>query len=242
MLLPIIAVMSILAVLIVTLVEGGADEGQTISATDLPLWGTALFSLLQQLALLAWPLIVSKWKGLGPASDWGLTFHKEDLWIGLGVGIIALFSAGVANVVASLAVGLEDSESAGNLDVLTSAQGTVWFWVLVLTVVLVAPVAEEVLFRGLILRSVKNRFGTVVAVIAVLAVFVPLHRADGGYFSGGQVVLMAGIGALALTFTMAAVITERLGPSIVAHVVVNGAGAAGAISGLNAGGWLPVYY
>lgn len=230
MVIPIIGVVSFLALFAVLLLnDGGLGE----SGSDLPIWAIAVFTLLQQCALLLWPLIVSRRKGLGPAADWGFDFRLEDLGIGLGVAMIALFSAGIMATLAAFAVGLDDDADGENLQLLNDADGTPWLWTLVYTVIVVAPVAEELLFRGLILQAFKKRFGTVVAVIVSILAFAPLHIADGGFFSDGQVVLLAAIGTLALVFTITALVTGRLGASIIAHMIVNAVGVVTALGYLD---------
>lgn len=228
MVIPIIGLVSLLAVFTVLIVD--QDEAVPgVADGDLPIWAVAVFTLVQQAALLLWPAIVSRWKGLGLATDWGLSFKLEDLGIGLGVAMIAMFSAGLVATVTSLIVGLEDDADGENLEILTSAEGTPWLIVLIYTVVVVAPVAEEVFFRGLLLRSVKNRWGSVVAVVVSVLAFAPLHLADGGFLSSGQIVLVAAISTLGLAFAITAEVTGRLGASIIAHVIVNAIGAGAAL-------------
>ncbi|MEM7326896.1 MAG: CPBP family intramembrane glutamic endopeptidase, partial [Actinomycetota bacterium] len=135
--------------------------------------------------------------------------------------------------IAAAIVGLEEESDGENLQLLTDAEGSPWLWTLIYTVVIVAPVAEEVLFRGLILQAFKKRFGTVIAVIVSIMAFAPLHVADGGFFSGGQVVLLAAIGTLALVFAITALVTERLGASIIAHMIVNAVGVITALGYLD---------
>ena len=226
MVIPIIAVVSFLAVIAVFAIGDGTTGGD---ATDLPIWAIAVFTLLQQCALLLWPFVVSRRKGLGPAADWGFDFKLEDLGIGLGVSMIAMFSAGIAAAIAAALVGLGDETDGENLQLLTDAEGSPWIWTLVYTVVVVAPVAEEVLFRGLILQAFKKRFGAVIAVIVSVVAFAPLHIADGGFFSAGQVVLLAAIGTLAVVFAVTALVTGRLAASIIAHMIVNAVGVATAL-------------
>lgn len=230
MVIPILGVVSFLAAIAVV-VAGDGSSGDDNS--DLPIWAIAVFTLLQQSALLIWPLVVSRRKGLGPASDWGFDFKLEDLGIGLGVAMIAMFTAGIAATIAAAIVGLEDDADGENLELLSDADGSPWIWTLIYTVVIVAPFAEELLFRGLILQSVKKRWGSIVAVIISVLAFAPLHIADGGFFSGGQVVLLAAIGSLAVVFAVTALVTGRLGASIIAHMIVNAVGVATALGYLD---------
>lgn len=196
------------------------DFGSSDSAA-LPASIIVVPTFIQQLAWFAWPLIVSKWKGLGPMRDWGLDFKPIDLGIGLGTAMIAMFAAGIAGAITTALVGLEDESLAENTQLLTDHRDSLWLYPLLMLVVSGAPLAEEILFRGLVLRAVEKRFGIVAGVIGSVALFTVIHPADGGYFSSGQLVLWSAIGALALVLTMAAVLTERLAASMIAHVIIN---------------------
>ncbi|MGI9595685.1 MAG: CPBP family intramembrane glutamic endopeptidase, partial [Acidimicrobiales bacterium] len=176
---------------------------------------------IQQLAWFGWPFVVSKWKGLGPAADWGWSFKPVDIGIGAGTAMIGMTLAGAAGALTGALVGLQDEALAENTRIITDLQGSPWLWGLLFVVVIGAPLSEEMLFRGLVLRSIEKRLGTVAGVIGSVVLFTAIHPADGGYFSSGQLVLWAAIGALALVLTMAAVMTERLAASMIAHVIIN---------------------
>jgi membrane protease YdiL (CAAX protease family) len=86
--------------------------------------------------------------------------------------------------------------------------------------VVVAPFVEEVLFRGLIQRSLASTMpqGVAVAVQAVMfgaAHFDP-HRGVGNI---GLVLVLSGVGAVLGT---AAMLTRRLVPGMIAHALMNG--------------------
>ena len=84
-----------------------------------------------------------------------------------------------------------------------------WLEVVVLTV-FVAPIVEELFFRGFLLHRWARRWGTPTAVVATSAVFAVLHGKWIGHFLFG--VVMA---ALYLR-------TRRLWMPIVAHAINNG--------------------
>lgn len=210
-----------------------SDIGSGDSST-LPASMVIVPTLILQFALFAWPFVVSKWKGLGPASDWGWAFKPVDLGIGLGTAMIALFAAGIAATITAALVGLEDDSQAENTQIITDVEGSPWLYVILFVVVIGAPFSEELLFRGLILRAFEKRWGVVVGVIASLLFFVPIHFADSGDLLGdGQLVLWASIAALGTVLAIAAVMTKRLAAPIVAHMIINGIGAAGALGYLD---------
>lgn len=236
--LPIMAlvlVVSLVVIGVIAVIEGVPfADISNLDSVDLPASMLVIPTLIQQAAWFGWPFLVSKWKGLGARLDWGWAFKPVDLGIGLGVAMIALFSAGIAAAVSSALVGLEDESLAENTQILTDLEGSPWLIGLLFVVVIGAPFSEELLFRGLILRSIEKRWGTVAGVIGSLLIFVPIHIADGGLFSGGQVVLWASIATLGLVLTMAAVMTERLAAPIIAHILINGIASAGALGYLDA--------
>lgn len=205
-----------------------ADIGSSESA-DLPASIVVVPTLIQQLAWFGWPFVVSRWKGLGSASDWGWSFKPVDIGIGAGTAMIAMFAAGLVAAGTSALIGLEDQTLAENTRFLTDLKGSPWLYALLFVVVIGAPFSEELLFRGLVLRSVQKRWGTVAGVIGSLVLFVPVHLADGGVFSDGQIVLWLSIATLGTALAIAAVVTERLAAPIIAHVIINGLASAGAL-------------
>ncbi|MGH1491721.1 MAG: lysostaphin resistance A-like protein, partial [Acidimicrobiales bacterium] len=220
LLLPIMAVVLLLSGILLAvgaLADGTALEDLGDSTADLPAWLIVVPTMIQQLAWFGWPFIVSKWKGLGPASDWGWAFKPVDLGIGLGTAMIAMFAAGLAATVTGALVGLDDESQAENTQIITDLEGSPWLYGLLFVVIIGAPVSEEILFRGLIMRAVEKRWGTVAGVIGSLLVFVPIHFADGGIITDGapaitdgQIVLWATIAALGLVLAVVTVVTDRL--------------------------------
>ncbi len=186
-------------------------------------------TLIQQAAWVGWPLVVSRWKGLGPAKDWGLSFRWSDLGTGLGYAMVGVAAAGAAALATGALVGLEEDSAADNTAVVSNLDGSPWLIGILFAVVIGAPISEELLFRGLILRSVAKRWGSVVGVIGSLLAFVPFHIADGGLFTEGQLVLWSATGTLGVILAICALRTGRLGAPIVAHVIVNAIGSIAAL-------------
>src|SRR3546814_13149860 len=79
-------------------------------------------------------------------------------------------------------------------------------------VVVVAPVVEELFFRGLLLGTVRERWGTFAAVIGSSVFFGATHF---------QPLQFAGLTAAGLVFAAAVVKTGRLGSAIEVHVGFN---------------------
>ena len=85
---------------------------------------------------------------------------------------------------------------------------------LIVLVVIGAPIAEELFFRGLLLRALEKRFDTTVAVIVSSVVFGITHF---------QALQFPALTAAGVVFALLVVRTDRLGPAIVAHMAFNAA-------------------
>ncbi|PPG08426.1 MULTISPECIES: CPBP family intramembrane glutamic endopeptidase [unclassified Rathayibacter] len=190
-------------------------------------------ALASYLVALIVPFAASRLRGLGTmAADFGLRFRWIDVPLGIGLGIavrvVILF------VLAAFAPLLQDAQ--GNLDI---DPDPLWFVLSsVLIPVVVAPLVEEVLCRGVVMRAVRNRmlrgsaesapptrgrrvWAMVFSILASTAVFALLH--------GHQMVNPATIVTLGVTTVTAglahgwiATITGRLGAAIVSHATLNG--------------------
>jgi membrane protease YdiL (CAAX protease family) len=135
---------------------------------------TLVLLLVQNAAIVGTLALVASSKGLGSLRrDFGLGFERADLvWVLAGVGVALV--AGVLVLPITELAGLKDSSqevvktfehSAGVPEKLGVALG----------VVLVAPVAEELLFRGALLRSLLRRTSPTMAVNATAVVFALVH-------------------------------------------------------------------
>ncbi|MEM9615940.1 MAG: CPBP family intramembrane glutamic endopeptidase [Actinomycetota bacterium] len=180
-----------------------------------------------QIGLGTWPVLVSRWKGRGVASDWRLRFKPIDPLLGVGTAIIAVGLGAVAATLVANVVGLAPEEVEGNTQPITEAEGSIWLYALVVFVVVVAPLSEELFFRGLTLRAVEKRLGTVAAVVLSTLLFTVTH------YTGGDLdqtaVLAAAIAGAGLVFAIVALQTDRLWPSIFGHMAFNGLAASRAL-------------
>jgi membrane protease YdiL (CAAX protease family) len=88
---------------------------------------------------------------------------------------------------------------------------------LFLMVAIGAPIAEELFFRGLVLRSFEKRLGIRWAVVASSLVFGITHL---------QLLQLPALTVAGLVFALLAVRTDRLGTAVVAHMAFNAATVA----------------
>ncbi|PSL38916.1 CAAX prenyl protease-like protein [Labedella gwakjiensis] len=156
----------------------------------------------------------------------------------------------VAGVVAGLFVGLTARSLGLLLEVLTTgrigtgsailsggAVGVVAGIAIVIASIVVAPVLEELFFRGTLQPAVGERLGLglwreLVTVLVVAATFAAVHAVAGAGLLAALVTFIAGVG-----FGLVAR-SYRVGAAIVAHMVFNASGLAIALS---ATGLSPVY-
>ncbi len=195
--------------------------------------------LLQVLVDFEWPLLVYvlllALVGYGPSVWWcryacrtwgtgrlGPDIGLEPRWADIGWGpVIWLGALGCQLAVAALVIGL-DVPISNNTDGITDLQIDRTYVVsIVITAVIAAPIVEEMVFRGVVLRSLRSRFNVVVAVLLQGVLFGCAHfdpaRGTGNL---GLVMVLSGVG---IAFGAAAAMLRRIGPTIVAHAIFNGA-------------------
>jgi len=137
-------------------------------------------------------------------------------WI-MGFGIIYAFRTAVA-VVAALLTDGKAVEQASNLAVRHPAVLSVA--VLTLTAVVLAPIAEELMFRGLLLRSFLRRMSFWPAALLSSALFALFHVYE-VHTVLGAVTLALSVGVLGLGNCYLVRITGRLAPAIMVHATYN---------------------
>ena len=192
----------------------GGLESVTGDDFDAGGWGFLVVSQLgSQLGLIAAPLYLTRRRGSGSlAHDFGLRFRGVDGAIALGatLGVTQL----IALVYLPLSRFISDEQVAEPARELTERAGEgVGFGLLVVMVVIGAPLAEELFFRGLVQPALIRRLGPPVGILGGAAVFGLAH------FQAPQFpalfVLGIVLGALAHG-------TRRLGPAIATHAAFNG--------------------
>lgn len=165
------------------------------------------------------PLLVSRRKGTASlVRDFGLRAQASDT-IGFLVGA-------ACQLLAVPALYFLIQRLTGDLDVsgpareLTERVDGAALVIVAVFVALVAPVIEELFYRGLMLRAAVRRFGTRWAVVGTSAVFGISHF---------QLVQFPGLFGFGLVLAILAVRTGRLGASIAAHVAFNSVAVVGLV-------------
>jgi membrane protease YdiL (CAAX protease family) len=176
----------------------------------------------QNFAIIAWLAMVARRKGTGSLrSDFGLELRRPagawlgDLpWLFVGIGL---------QLVALLPIGLLETlyGHTAKQDVVTTADhATGWqVPVLALTIVLLAPLTEELLFRGALLRSLLRKVTPTISVLISAVVFGLVHAL--GDPSIGTVIALPAIILLGVVSGYQAARTGNLSRSIFLHVGFN---------------------
>lgn len=186
---------------IAVLVAAGypVDSPAAIAGGSLGLW----------VGFLGGPLVASAVLGEGrPVQEFGLHLTWRDVPLGLVGGVLAqLVAVPAVTWPFQQLLGGDVSQSAREL--LAPGPGR---WVVIAVVVIGAPVAEELFFRGLLLRSLARHLSTGWAVTTSAALFGATHF---------QVLAFPGLFTAGLVFALLTGTTGRLGPAIVAHAAFN---------------------
>ena len=173
-------------------------------------WSSLAGLLAVWVPLLGCVLIASYARGSGSlVRDFGLRFTGMDVLVGLFAGLA------LRSVVFAL-----ELLSFGHIATAPVALGPVvhdgwWLFGAILAPVLIAPVVEELFFRGLLQRSMPTHLP--LAIFASATVFAVVHLLGGysGFATAATFLVGITVGALAGR-------SGRLGSAIVAHVAFNG--------------------
>lgn len=170
--------------------------------------------------MVGWLVYASRRKGFGTlARDFGFRFRWVDPFIGFGAGFVTLIVVGIAAQVIGQLAGEPPPD---NTEAIFGGQegNTLGLVLLGIGAAIGAPIVEELFFRGLALRALERRFGPIVGVAGSTVVFALLHFQLGTVVS--SVTLLLVIGGYAVVLAVLARSFRRLGPSIFAHMTING--------------------
>lgn len=163
-----------------------------------------------------WWYASSRWGSGHPARDAGLRFR----WSDAGWGPLTWLAAIGCQLAAVVVIQLTGIPLVGNTEGIAELDEDRTYVISLLTAAVVAaPIVEEIVFRGLILRGLRSRMGGPPAV-AVQGIVFGLAHVDPvrGWGNLGLALALACVGA---AFGGAAYLLGRIGPTIVAHAVFN---------------------
>ncbi|MFM8237613.1 MAG: lysostaphin resistance A-like protein [Actinomycetota bacterium] len=141
-------------------VVGGEIDGAAVTAA-------AVFGQFGGWVAGCW--VVARVKGRSPTGDLGLRLAPGDLWaVPAGIAVFVCSSLAIAPIVRMV------GESQAVVDELEQAGGAKLV-VFALTAAIIAPFAEELVFRGLLLRALQRRTTVVAAIVIQALVFALVH-------------------------------------------------------------------
>lgn len=143
-------------------------------------------------------LLVSTSKGDGPEVEYGARTRRSDLGPGIALGVATqVVLLPLLYLVIAPLFDTDPGDSARQL--IDAIAGPLDLALILLSVVVMAPLVEELFFRGLLLQSLARRFGDPVGIVVSSALFAAVHL---------EWVVMPGLFLFGL---IAAVITRRTG-------------------------------
>ena len=156
------------------------------------------------------PIAATRWFGSRSLrDDFGLTMKGRDVPVGLLAGALTqLVLVPIVSWPVEQLWSIDVDEPTRQL--LDNTMGS--RVVLYLVIVVGAPIAEELFFRGLLLRSLARRFDDVAAIVVSALVFSLSH------FKPAQI---PGLFVVGTVFAVLTRRTGRLGPAVIAHMAFN---------------------
>jgi membrane protease YdiL (CAAX protease family) len=174
-----------------------------VALLQVPLW----------LGLLGVPLVATRLRGNGPRRDLGLWMTLPDVPIGLAIGVACQL---VLVPLVTLPIFIftdtdQETLEAPARELTDKAEGP-GVLILVLVVVVAAPLAEEVFFRGMLQRTLARHVPLWPTMLITAVLFGVSHF---------QALQLPALAAFGLVLSVLAHRTGRLGRSIWAHVGFN---------------------
>jgi CAAX protease family protein len=189
-------------------------RGRDVDA-DAPLPAAVLIAVLAIPPLIAATvgLVATKVRGNGPVIDLRLKFGWRDIGIGIGCGVAGLVLTIPLGVLWAYVVG-EDRASSAVGEVFNDQRMPIALAILVfLDVWLLAPICEEILFRGLLWGAMERREWNRWIILGVTTVVFAL-----AHFEWIRAPLLLFIG---LPIGVARMLSGRLAASVIVHQINN---------------------
>ena len=197
-------------------------------------WPIAVYVVL--LAVLAygpplwfWWYASKRWGSGALRTDIGLTATRSDI----GWGPVTWLGCVAAQVVVAIIVMATKIPIQNNTDQIRDARDNPGYVIPILIIaVIAAPIVEEILFRGLVLRGLLSRMGPAWAIGVQAVLFGAAHFDPArGVRNIGLVMVLSAVGGV---LGYSAFHFRRLAPNMIAHAIINGISMAFVLSG-----WAP---
>ena len=175
-------------------------------------WSVALALSVPTVCAAALAALITRLRGNGPRIDFGLTMTRRDVAVGVACGIAGLVITIPASVLYVAIVGADATSAVG--EALGGVRaGPALAGLVFVIVVFVAPLCEEIVYRGLLWGAVErlgaNRWWT----LGVTTLVFALAHLE---FSRTPLLLV-----VAIPIGIARVITGRLPAGVIAHQINN---------------------
>lgn len=199
-------------------------------------WPIAVYVVL--LAVLAygpplwfWWYASKRWGSGALRNDIGLTATRSDI----GWGPVTWLGCVAAQVVVAITVMVTKIPIQNNTDQIRAARDNPGYVIPILIIaVIAAPMVEEILFRGLVLRGLLSRMGPAWAIVVQAVLFGAAHFDPArGVRNIGLVMVLSAVGGV---LGYSAYHFRRLAPNMIAHAIMNGIAMAVVLSGWTQGG------
>lgn len=178
----------------------------------------ALLSVVGYGPSVAWCVYVSRRWGTGSVLD---DLGARPRWSDLGWGPVVWFGAVCTQIVVGIGVIAARIPTGSNVDGVSELRADRTYVVaLLVTAVIAAPIVEELVFRGVVMRGFLSRWAAPVAIGLQGVLFGVVHVDPvRGAENLGLAIVLSGVG---VALGVAAYLLRRIGPAIVAHAIFNG--------------------
>jgi membrane protease YdiL (CAAX protease family) len=168
-----------------------------------------------------WWFSMGRWGSGGGAGNRLRSAGVSPRWSDLSWGPVIWIATILVQVAITATVLLLDVPIASNADDLTEIQTDRTYTIaIVVTAVVAAPLVEELVFRGVVLRSFLSKMPVVAAVMLQGVLFGVAHVDP--VRGAGNVGLALVLSSVGISFGAAAYWLRRVGPTMVAHAIFNG--------------------
>lgn len=217
MALPILTLITLIVatVVISNTVHAGSDRRGIALAVGI---NVGVEVLLAASVWLAGRELAARYGGWKRVFGWGRPVLADVPFAAAGFGI-ALGARFVVLIAANAATNGKAAEQSQNVSLDKVTLGEVAL--LVFVAVICAPLIEELVFRGLLLRTFMRRMGFWPAAAASSLIFAVFHTYEVDTFAGAVTLALA-VGAMGLTNCALVRYSDRLSPGIAVHATLNG--------------------
>jgi membrane protease YdiL (CAAX protease family) len=153
-------------------------------------------------------------------ADFGLRVPR--FWPAVGWSLLTYLVVAIVGAVASVALGVKERDQDNILEDLGIEPGTAWVFVAAFVVCVMAPLCEELLFRGFVFPALKPRLGLIGAALLSGAIFGGIHITN--YLGEPTRLAIASVITLITLGTLFALLfwkTRSLLPCIALHAINN---------------------